>query len=115
MTNNFILKQKVLDAIYHIFPIVEKFPKHEKFALITQIKNVLFKILRLTIDVQSSKNKSIILRELDIEISFLKELLIYSNEKKGLKYLSIQSRKSCFEKIVEIGKIIGGMIRSYGG
>ena len=113
--SNFILRQKIVDAIHHIFPIIERFPKYEKFALISQIKNVMFNMLKLSIGIQSSRDKQTALRELDIEIDFLKELLAYSNDKKGFRYLSDKSRKSSLEKVIEIGKITGGLIRSNKG
>ena len=34
-----ILYQKVYDFMIYFFPIVERFPKHEKFTLQTQVKN----------------------------------------------------------------------------
>lgn len=115
MAVQFILRQKVLDMIHHLFPIIERFPKHEKFALVTQIKNTCFRILKITIQIHGSQNKMPLLREVDVEVEFLKELLAYSNEKKGANYLSVQSRKSCLEKVIEVGKIIGGMSKSHRG
>jgi hypothetical protein len=115
MASQFILRQKVIDMIHHLFPIVERFPKHEKFALVTQIKNSCYRILKLTIQIQGSQNKLPLLKEVDVEVEFLKEILAYSNDKKGASYLSVQSRKSCFEKVIEVGKILGGMNKSYRG
>jgi hypothetical protein len=115
MASQFILRQKVVDLMHHLFPIAERFPKHEKFALVAQIKNTVFRILRLTIEVQGAKTKIQILNEIDKEIEFLKELIAYSNDKRGSKYLSVQARKSCMEVIIEVGKITGGMIKSHRG
>lgn len=109
---NFILRQKVVDLIHHLNPILGRFPKHEKFALITQIKNSLYEILKLSISVQNLKDKKIYIERLDLEIEFLKELVVFSNEKKQ-SYLSAQNRKSSMEKICEIGKILGGLAKRY--
>jgi hypothetical protein len=96
--------------MHHSMPILEKFPKHEKFALTTNIKNQFYKILKLSINIQRYSSKLENLKILDIELEFLKELIVFSNEKKR-NYLSSQSRKSIMEKLIEIGKITGGMIR----
>lgn len=43
---NMILYQKVYDFMIYFFAIVDRFPKHEKFALQAQIKNSTYKMLR---------------------------------------------------------------------
>ncbi len=110
---DFILYQKTYDFMLYFFPIVERFPKHEKFTLQTQIKNTVYSILRLTVEIQKSKQKTKLLYDLDKEMEFLKILAIYSNERKPA-YLTVNSRKVTMEKIAEIGRITGGMIKKYG-
>jgi hypothetical protein len=97
----------------YFFPIVERFPKHEKFTLQTQVKNSVYTLLRLTIEIQKSKQKAKFLYDFDKELEFLKTLIVFSNEKKPA-YLSVQSRKTAMEKVIEIGRIAGGMIKKYG-
>ena len=108
-----ILYQKVYDLMLYLFPIVDRFPKYEKFALQTQIKNSVYRLLRLTVDIQKSKQKSKHLYEFDKELEFLKTLIAFSNDKKP-SYMSSQSRKTTMEKLIEIGKIIGGLIKTFG-
>jgi hypothetical protein len=97
----------------YFFPIAERFPKHEKFTLQTQVKNSVYTLLRLTIEIQKSKQKAKFLYDFDKELEFLKTLIVFSNEKKPA-YLSTQSRKTSMEKVIEIGRIAGGMIKKYG-
>jgi len=108
-----ILYQKIYDFMLYFFPIVDRFPKYEKFALQTQLKNTVYKMLRLTIEVQKSKNKTRHLYEIDKELEFLKSLIAFSNEKRP-QYLTAQKRKTISEKLIEIGKIVGGMVKKYG-
>ena len=110
---NLILYQKVYDFMIYFFPIIDRFPKYEKFALQTQIKNSLYRMLKLTIGIQKSKQKVRLLYEFDQELEFLKTLVAFSNDKKPA-YLSAQSRKTASEKLIEIGKIAGGLIKKFG-
>ena len=110
---NMILYQKVYDFMIYFFAIVDRFPKHEKFALQAQIKNSAYKMIRLTIEIQKSKQKLRLLYEFDHELEFLKTLVAFSNDKKPA-CLSAQSRKTASEKLIEIGKIVGGLINKFG-
>lgn len=108
-----ILYQKVYDFMLYLFPLVDRFPKYEKFALQTQIKNSVYRLLRLTVDIQKSRQKARYLYEFDKELEFLRTLVAFSNDKKP-SYMSAQSRKTTMEKLLEIGKIVGGMIKKFG-
>ena len=45
--DSLIIYQKVYDFTLYIFPIVDKFPKHEKFVLGQQIQNCMLGISAL--------------------------------------------------------------------
>mgnify|MGYP000063216510 CR=1 FL=1 len=108
-----ILYQRVYDFMLYLFPLVDRFPKYEKFALQTQIKNSVYRLLKLTVDIQKSRQKARYLYEFDKELEFLRTLVAFSNDKKP-SYMSAQSRKTTIEKLLEIGKIVGGMIKKFG-
>lgn len=108
-----ILYQKVYDFMLYLFPIVDRMPKHEKFTLQAQIKNSVYTLLRLTIDIQKSKQKVKLLFDFDRELEYLKTLILFSNDKKP-SCMSANSRKVSMGKLVEIGKIVGGMIKRFG-
>jgi hypothetical protein len=97
----------------YFFPIVDRFPKHEKFTLQTQVKNTVYTMLRLTIEIQKAKQKTKFLYDFDKELEFLKTLIVFSHEKKPA-YLSTQSRKTAMEKVIELGRINGGIIKKFG-
>lgn len=109
-SSNFILRQKIIDAMQHAFPIIDRFPKYEKFAMTTQIKNQYYNILKLSIEIQRYDNTLQTLKKLDTEVEYLRELIVFCNTKKN-SLLSNQSRKSIMETLIEIGKIIGGLIK----
>ena len=108
----FILLQKVEDLTNWLFPIVDKFPRTEKFALCTQIKNSVYTILRCIIQSQKSRNKLQGLYAADIELNMLRFLIRHAHAR---RYLNTKKYKHANELLIEIGKILGGTIKSLQG
>ncbi|MDI6865815.1 four helix bundle protein [Thermodesulfovibrio yellowstonii] len=46
---NLKVYQKMYDFAIYVFPIVDRFPRQEKFALCTNIKNAILDVARLII------------------------------------------------------------------
>lgn len=42
-----VIYQKVYDFMLYLFPIIDRFPKYEKFVLCTQLKNCVLEIARI--------------------------------------------------------------------
>ncbi|MEJ5227172.1 diversity-generating retroelement protein Avd [Thermodesulfovibrio sp.] len=109
--NNLILYQKVYDFMLYIFPIIDKFPKYEKFALCTHIKSCVLEIMREIIRANKSRNKRPILYDIDVKLEELRCLLKFAHDR---KYLSHRSFEHSSKLLSEIGKILGGWIKSVG-
>ena len=108
-TDDFKLLQKVQDMMIYGYPLMNQFPKAEKFSLAQDIRNSMNQILRLTIAEEKKKSKLTTLEYLDVENETLKRLLCVSME---LKYLSRHHYGVWETKLVEIGKMIGGLMKS---
>jgi len=109
---DFALYEKLDDLAKWLFPVVEKFPKAEKFALCTQIKNSVYAMVRHTIRAQKSRDKLRWLFEVDLELEMLRHFIRHSF---GRRYLSGRKLKIATEHIAEIGRIIGGLIKRFKG
>ncbi len=109
MTDDFKLLQKVQDMMIYGYPLLNQFPKAEKFSLAQDIRSSMNELLRLTITESKKKSKQAALEHLDVENETLKRLLCVSME---LKYLSRHHYGVWSEKLVEIGKMIGGLLKS---
>ncbi len=107
-TRDFILWQKAEDFIDWIFPILDRFPKHEKFALTTQIKNKCYGILEEIVRTNKSRNKVPGLYEIDTQLELLQWLIRHSHKR---KYLSHKSYEYASKKVSELGRIIGGLLK----
>jgi len=103
-----IIYQKVYDFMRYFFPIVERFPKHEKFVLQTQIKNCVLEIAKKIIKANKSRNKKPILFEIDVLLEQLRLLIRFSHDR---KYLSTKKYEHSSMMLNEIGKLLGGWMK----
>lgn len=108
-TEDFKLLQKVEDMMVYGYPLLDQFPKSQKFSLGQDIRNSMNQMLRLTIAEDKKKSKMTTLEYLDVENETLKHLLRISMM---LKYLSKHHYGVWESKLVEIGKMIGGLVKS---
>jgi len=106
---NLIIYQKVYDFMLYLFPIIDRFPKYEKFVLCTQIKNCVLEIARTIIRANKGRNKRPLLYDIDVAIEELRLLIRFSHER---KYLSGKSYAEASKQINEVGRLLGGWIKS---
>ncbi len=106
-----VIYQKVYDFTLYLFPIVDRFPKHEKFTLCSQVKNCVLDIARLVIRANKSKARKPILYDIDVRLEELKFLLRLAHDR---KYLANKSYEHSSRLVAEIGRLLGGWIKSAG-
>lgn len=104
-----LIQQRIYDMILCAYPALEQMPKSQKFSLAQDMKHCMDKIMRLTISANKKYTKRTTLQELDVEIAALK---IYLRIAYDLKYLPPKKYEVWTGMMVEIGKMVGGWIRS---
>ena len=107
---NLRLYAKTEYLLYRVYPALKNFPKAEKYALSQQIKNSFFELLKyisLANKVKSKRNHYS--QEADGILQVLKVLTKLSCKE---KYISKVFFKDIDLELTEIGKMIGGFIRS---
>jgi hypothetical protein len=109
---NFALYEKLCDLADWLFPVVDKWPKAEKFALCTQVKNCVHDMVKLAIRAQKSREKVRWLYELDVQLQMLRHFLRHAH---GRRYLSNRKLRLVTEMLSEIGRITGGLIKRFQG
>ncbi|MFA6423551.1 MAG: diversity-generating retroelement protein Avd [Patescibacteria group bacterium] len=112
MQNEAPIILKTYDLYKSIHVIVRLFPREEKYTLGEKIKEALTNILELFIEAEfCPKNlKGAILEKASVRLDFLKLLIRMSYDLKLInekRYISIE------ENLQEIGKMLGGWLRSY--
>lgn len=103
--------QRIYDFMGYFFPIVDRFPKHEKFALSTQLKNDVLELARLVIRANKARNKRPMLYDLDVKLEELRMLVRFAHDR---KYLSGKSYEHTSRQLAEIGRLLGGWIKRMG-
>lgn len=107
-----VLYQKVYDFLLYIYPIIGRYPKFEKFTLQTQTKNCIVDIQRKIIRANKSSTKKSHLYEADTLLEELKMLIRLAHD---LRYIPPRQYENISNKISEIGRLLGGMIRHVQG
>ena len=103
------VQQKIYDMILYAYHELEQMPKSQKFSLAQDMKHCMDKIMRLTISANKKYTKRTTLQELDVEIAALK---IYLRIAYDLRYIPPKKYEVWSGMMVEIGKMVGGWIKS---
>lgn len=101
--------QKVFDMIQYAYLAMAQFPKSEKYALATDIKRTMDEVLGYCIEVQKRRTKKTTLTNLDIANTKLKA---YIRLAFNLKFLPMKKYEIWSAMVVEIGKMIGGLLKA---
>lgn len=107
-----IIYKQFIELIYYTEMITEKYPKSEKLALVTTIKNITYDSMKQVINAykQYQKTDKIqILNSLDTDLKFLKVLIRVSYKR---KYISSKNYTAWAKKITNICNLLGGWIKA---
>ena len=108
----FMVLQKVQDLMTYSYPILNQFPKAEKFSFAQDIRHCLNELLELTITEDKRYIKKTTIENMDV---CNEKLRIYVRVAHDLKYIDNHRYAVWEAKIVEIGKMIGGLLKSVSG
>ena len=111
MENNLLIYKKYTDLYFYAYNLLEKYPKAEKFALVTDIKKSMNNVVRNMFYAQKVDNnrKWPYLNSIDAELLFQRFATRLSYNK---KYISPNNYKTWSAKIAEIGRMLGGWMRT---
>ena len=107
-----LIYQKFINLIYYSKNLLNKYPKSERFDLCSDIKNALYKELKNIIyawKAYSNQEKLKYLREVDVNLIFLKSLITISYKS---QYISQKNYMVWNNQISEIGKLLGSWIKT---
>lgn len=111
--NPFYIEEKFKDYIYYIDPMLDKFPKSERFGLYKTIKELNYSLLSdIIISAKlPARERNKVLKSVDRRLQALKFFVRYSYDspKKciGAKTYEVASGKLC-----EIGSMVGGIVNT---
>ena len=109
MAEDLMILQKIFDMMEYAYGALAQFPKSEKFALVTDIKHSMDILLSRCIEAQKRYYKKTTLQDMDVEVMKLRAYIRLSFQ---LGFLPVKKYEIWSEKMVEIGKMLGGSIKS---
>ena len=109
-----LLLQKKTEVLLNkeVYPLLQKFPKAEKFALCQEIKQAFYRVIRNTMLANASRRGNLRVErywEVDADLKLLLVLFGIAREQKYItekKALQLQAR------ISELGRITGGLLKA---
>jgi len=107
--DNLKIKQKCEDMIKYGYSALRQFPKSEKYTLSAEIKTTMWRLLRLIIVCNKRYFKKTTIQDLDVELDILRSHVRLSKE---LAFLPFRKYEVWSRYIDEIGKMIGGWIKT---
>ena len=109
MFQNLKIFEKIYELILWLYPRINKFPKSQRFVLGQRIENSVLAILEGIITANHERHKHPILKKISVELDKLRILIRLS---KDLKFISVRQYGFAAKKINEVGKMLGGWIKS---
>ena len=112
-TEELKIERKILDMMeYAYLHALSQYPKSEKFAMAADIKRCMDHLLELCIDAKKHHFKKTTLEKMDVELEKVRKYVQLSF---NLKYLPMKKYQVWSEKLDEIGKMLGGWLKTVNG
>jgi hypothetical protein len=105
----FKIRQKWEDMMGYAYIALRHIPKSERFTLGSEIRNCLITGLKDIIKANIARNKLPIIYSIDINIKILFSLIRVAAD---MQILPFKKYEILSEKLTEIGKMVGGWIKS---
>jgi hypothetical protein len=102
---------KTYDLLKWLLPIISKFPKDKRYTLGQRLENKILDILELLLQANYSKVKDDLLKKANLDLEVLRHLVRLCYD---LQFINLKRYEFCSQQINEIGKLVGGWIKSLG-
>lgn len=103
------LFQKSYDFYRWLHPVLNDFPKSERFMLVDKIQETLLSFISKVVEARKVEDKEKVLREADAELEKLNVLMRLSKDQ---EFISMGQYREASEKMDELGKMLGGWMKS---
>jgi hypothetical protein len=100
---------KIYDLLLWMLPKLAKFPKDQRYLLGQRIENGLLDILEILIEASFTKEKTGLLRRANLNLEKLRFLMRLG---KDMHYINLAAYEYQAKAVNEIGKMLGGWIKS---
>ncbi len=105
MLQDLIIYQKTYDFLLWLYPVVNKFPKSQRFVLGQRIENKTLDLIESIVVANMERDKFVVLNRAMVQLD---ELRILFRLSKDLHFVNIKQYGVFAEKTNEIGKLLAG-------
>ena len=105
MLDDLIIYQKAYDFALWLHPVVNKFPKSQRFVMGQRIENKTLDLIHSMVVANALRDKSATLASASVELD---ELRILIRLAKDLHFVNVKQYGVAAEKMNEIGKLLSG-------
>lgn len=109
---NLKLFQKSYDYLEWVYPVLKNFPKSERHTLVQKIQNTLLDFMAAVVEARKAPSDEKSVQALEDADILLEQVKIYMRLSKDLEFISMGQYKESSEKLDEIGRLLGGWIKS---
>lgn len=110
MLDDLILYQKIYDFILWFFPIINKFPKQQRFVLGQQIENQLVEMIKTVACANREREKLKYIQQASIQLDIARMLIRLA---KDMRFISIRQYELAAERMNEVGRLLTGWTKKY--
>lgn len=104
-----LIVKKITDMMEYAYLALAQFPRSEKFAMAADIKKCMNRLLERAVEANKKYYKKTTLQSMDVELAILRK---YIRMAYRLKFLPYKKYRIWTEKTNEIGRMLGGWIKS---
>lgn len=105
-----VIQQEVYDMLLYAYPLLDHFPKSQKFSLVQDIKSSMDAVLKYAIMANKKYVKTTTLEKMDVELAALK---VYVRLAFDLQYFKgANNYMELSRRLNEIGNMLGGWIKA---
>lgn len=101
--------QKIEDMMEYAYPVLQQFPKAEKYSMAADLKRCMDIMLERCVEAEEAYYKKTTLRELDVAVAKCKT---YVKMAYRLKFMSYKKFEIINDYLTQIGKMVGGWIKT---
>ncbi len=110
MLDDLVIYQKTYDFMLWLHPVVNKFPKAQRFVLGQRIENAILDLIHHMIVANSVRDKTVALQQASVGLD---ELRILIRLAKDLRFVSIRQYELAAERMNEIGRLLYGWMSRF--
>lgn len=104
--------EKQYQLILWTLPKLANFPKDQKYLLTDRIEKLMLDILELLIEAHYSKEKRNLLIKANLQLDKVRYLIRMA---KDMKYINLRAYDYLTDRLLEIGRMMGGWVKTVRG